>query len=121
MRLRLDKLETGSEHVEDQELMIDDLDLHFKEAPVLVGKQDINCENEEEILDSIKRKGKKYFDEVREGSNYVTLNTSIDCTWLLGRVKPKHLANMQNEAQENLKNTIEDVFGVGCVEVCDDE
>lgn len=78
---------------------------------------DIMCSNKGQVKEAMMRRGKEYFDDVSNLSDSIYLEIEVSQTFLTGHTLPKHLFRARDKGEKALKNTVDDVFGVGCVGV----
>lgn len=114
--LRLRDIDTNTPHIEN--LKLDYYYIPGGTMSCILRKDDIKCGNEDEILDAFRRKAKPYFHKIRSEENHVALYVNVGRRLFgLGSRGAEQIEEARENMEEAFQNTVDDVFGVGCVEV----
>lgn len=113
-KLPLGTLETGHKEVENLELTL--YLPHLGSINLYIKRPQVKCSNEKEIMESIARRAEQYFDQVeRKRGSHVKITEQLTQKGILTCRPTVHtLADDRKEIEKNLKNTMDDVFGVKC-------
>jgi len=84
-----------------------------------INNEDIKCRNKDEIKEAVARRGRDYFDYVGCHSGSVSLEIRCSRTLIGNHVTARSMHSAKQDGKEAFKNTMDDVFGVGCVKQCD--
>jgi len=120
MSIKLRSIKTGTPHISNPKLTYSKY-IGQMIMDVCIKKSDIGCSNKNEIMGALERRGKDHFYEITRRSSTDNLEERIFFkirlnNSLLGTVKLKHIEEGRADLQDAMQNTVDDVFGVGCVE-----
>ena len=115
MSLKLRDIDTNTPHIEN---LTQNYNYIFGgRMSCTLSKADIKCSNEEKILDAFHRKGKQHFQEINRRGNHLIMQVTVRRRYLIGPIGAKQIEDARKNLEEGVQNTVDDVFGVGCVEV----
>lgn len=115
MMLKLRDIDTNINHIEN-------LDLNYQyvfggKMNCVLSETNIKCGNEEEILNAFHRKGKQYFQEINHRGDHLVMYVRVKRRLFgIGYRGAEQIENARRNMEESVQNTVDDVFGVGCVE-----
>jgi len=110
MSLKLKPVETGTDKVDDLDLEYGSI-ISKKIMTLRIDKEDVNCDNAEQILDSFARRAPERFEDVSHYGDHVFVDVWVK-GWLT--ISADNIEAARSRMESKVKTTFEDVFGVSC-------
>lgn len=115
MSLKLRDIDTNTQHLENLKLTYNHI--FGGKMTCILSESDIECGNKEEILDAFYRKGKQYFQKINHRGDHIYMCVGVKRRFAIGSIGAEQIEEARKKLEEGVQNTVDDVFGVGCVEV----
>jgi hypothetical protein len=118
--LQLEPVDLERDEINDINLKLKRTFRHHYALTASISGADINCENEEEILDALSRRLEKYFDDTNiiQGEKFeqatIFIRQELPETIICSHLHFGKAVKERKEFVKNLRNAADDVFGVTC-------